>query len=97
MNFGEHPEQTVLRELYEETGLHGTIRRLLDVRSHVFPAWREHGPLQAVQFIYEVEASGTPRVMEEAGSTVEAAWIPLAEMGVLPLVQLVVETQELIG
>jgi 8-oxo-dGTP diphosphatase len=96
MDFGEHPDQTVLRELYEETGLAGTIRRLLDVQSHVYPAWREHGPLQMVQFIYDVEASGIPRVIEQGGSTVEAAWIPLEDVGRLGRVPLVDQALDLL-
>lgn len=89
MDFGEHPEQTVLRELHEETGLRGTVRRLMDVQSHIYPAVRGHGPLQTVQFVYDVEAAGTPRVVEQGGSTVDAAWVPLTELGGIPTVGLV--------
>ncbi len=89
MQFGEHPEETVLRELHEETGLEGRVTRLLDVRSEIFPAWRHHSELQVIGFIYEVAALGTPRVVEEQGSTVEAAWVSLDQAAALPHVGLV--------
>jgi hypothetical protein len=49
-----------------------------------------------VQFIYHVETSGIPRVIEQGGSTVEAAWIPLKDVGGLGRVPLVDKALELL-
>lgn len=97
MDFGEHPEQTVLRELYEETGLHGTVDRLLDIRSAVSPSWRDRDPLHVVQFVYRIEAAGDPRVIEENGSTIDVGWFPLSRIPELPVVGLVSAALELVG
>ena len=100
MDFGEHPEQTVLRELHEETGLSGSVRALLDVRSRVYPArvhqGRELGDLHALQFIYAVEASGRPQVIELNGSTIDAAWVSFGRVEEMPLVDLARHAVDLI-
>jgi 8-oxo-dGTP pyrophosphatase MutT (NUDIX family) len=87
----------VLRELYEETGLRGTVTRLLDVRSEVFPPWKEHSALQLVGFIFEVAAFGTPTVVEQQGSTIAAEWVPFAEVRSRPVVGLVDHALELLA
>lgn len=89
LGWREPPEQGALRELYEETGLEGRVRELLGVDTEVFPPWRGHGPLHAVRFVYRVEASGVPEVVERNGSTVAARWVPFDQLTVLPLVSLV--------
>jgi 8-oxo-dGTP diphosphatase len=88
MDFGETAHETLIREFHEETGLVADIGALLTVRSQVYPATDRRGPLQAVQFVYQVTASGAPTVIETDGSTAEAAWVPLGEAVWLPLVDL---------
>ena len=97
MSFGESPEETVLRELFEETGLRGTVSELLDVRSEVFPAWKEHPALHVVGFIFAVAASGSPAVVEQGGSTVAAEWVALSEVRSRPIVGLVEHALELLA
>ncbi len=96
MRFGEHPEETLRRELYEETGLIGEVQELLDVRSHVLTPHGSHPGLQVVQFLYRVEANGVPRVVERGGSTVDAAWVAFDRLDTLPTVPLVHRGLELV-
>ncbi len=88
MDFGETPQETLLREFHEETGLVAEIGPLLTVRTQVYPPTAHRGPLHAVQVVYSVRASGAPVVVESDGSTAEAAWVPLVEASRLPLVDL---------
>ena len=83
MDHGELPEQTVVRELFEETGL--TARDLDLFHVHAFSE-NERGPFLGVQIVYRAQASGVPSVQEVGGSTAAAAWIALADLGTLPRV-----------
>ena len=83
MDHGELPEQTLVREFYEETGL--TARSLKLFHVHAFSE-SERGPFMGVQIVYQVQASGAPSVQEVGGSTAAVAWVPLAELGSMPRV-----------
>lgn len=89
IHFGEHPEAALAREFYEETGLEPEIGSLLDVDSVVYPPWGGRGELHAVRFLYKVSAAGTPRVVEEDGSTIDVAWVEVDRVGSLDRVDLV--------
>jgi 8-oxo-dGTP diphosphatase len=89
LDWREPPEQGVLRELYEETGLHGRVSEILGVDTEIHPPVDGKGPLHAVRFIFKVEASGSPRVVESDGSTADARWVPYEGLVDLPLVPLV--------
>ena len=54
VEYGEDPRDAVLRELEEETGLKGTIIRLLDARGNPERDPRKH----IVSIVYLVEAEG---------------------------------------
>ncbi len=56
VEYGEDPRDAVLRELEEETGLKGTIIRLLDARGNPERDPRKH----IVSIVYLVEAEGEP-------------------------------------
>lgn len=73
-DFGESPEETLVREFDEETGLVPTVvgRPLVFSRLWENPDSR----INSVKFIYPVIADGDPRV-ELDGSTDLAAWVPL--------------------
>jgi hypothetical protein len=77
--------------LYEETGLKGSVQDLLVINSHVFPRHESRGlpALHAVRLIYRMSASGSPRVVEEGGTTSAVAWHPLKEIEYLSRVDLV--------
>jgi 8-oxo-dGTP diphosphatase len=80
---GEDPAAAVLRELTEETGYTGQVRRLLGIDS-----WHgvvERGPDRSVdhhalRIVYEVAIVGGTLRFEVGGSTDEAAWVPLGEI-----------------
>ena len=83
MDHGELPEQTLVREFFEETGL---VARDLEL-FHVH-AFSEDTPrlFMGVQIVYRAQADGIPSVQEEGGSTAAVAWVPLSELGRLPRV-----------
>ena len=83
MDHGELPEQTLVRELFEETGL--TAHDLEIFHVHAFSE-DVQGPFLGVQIVYRAQASGVPCVQEVGGSTAAAAWVPLADLGGMPRV-----------
>jgi ADP-ribose pyrophosphatase YjhB (NUDIX family) len=88
LDWGEHPEAGMHRELYEEAGLAGEIRGLLGVDSIVVePPGRD--PIHSIRIVYEVTARGEPRVTEVDGSVDDSRWIPLDGIAGLPVVDLV--------
>ena len=89
MEPGESVHQTLRREFDEETGLVPEIGRLVDVFTRTHPANERRGPLEVVQHVYEVTAVGEPHVREVGGSTAAAAWVSLADLDRLALVDLV--------
>lgn len=95
--WGEHPEESLHRELYEETGLKGSITGQLGIDSIVFEPSRFNGytSLHMVRMIFRVSATGTPKTTEIDGSTIDAAWLPLANVSDLPTVELVDQAQKL--
>ena len=99
VDHGEDPREAVIREIHEETGLDATVSETVRVYSaHMPGAWRDGNRVDAhaLRLVYEgwvpVDAP-EPRVVEVAGSTVEAAWKPLAGVvaGSVPVVPMVLE------
>lgn len=80
MKHGELPEETLVREFREETGLAARNPELFHV--HTFSE-SERGPFMGVQIVYRVHAEGEPTVLEVGGSTADVAWVPLKELGTL--------------
>lgn len=99
LDHGEDPRIAVLREIREETGLDATVSDLARVYSaHIPSAWRDGRRVDAhaLRIVYDgwvpVDAP-EPRVLEVNGSTVEAAWHPVAGVlgGAVPVAPLVLE------
>jgi len=89
VEWGEHPDDAVIRELAEETGLAGRIERIIGIDSHVIegPVSRP-GPAHIVAILYRVaDVTGYLRV-EQGGSTDACAWLSGAEIAGLPHVPL---------
>jgi ADP-ribose pyrophosphatase YjhB (NUDIX family) len=91
LDWGEHPEKGMGRELYEETGLTGTVVRVLGIDSLVFPTDRPPGAdsIHSVRIVYEVACEGEPEVIEKDGTVDAACWIPVGDLQGYPLVDLV--------
>ncbi|WP_432476522.1 NUDIX domain-containing protein [Nocardioides sp. GXQ0305] len=99
LDHGEDPRDAVVREVHEETGLRADVSDTARVYSaHMPQAWRagQRVNAHAVRIVYDgwvAPGSPEPRVLEVDGSTIEAAWQPLADVvsGDLPVTPLVIE------
>lgn len=82
---GEHPEQTVIREAREETGLRIKIGPLRDVVSDVATVGRRRRSLHNVRLVYraDVIGSGSPPAGYQARDGVR--WYSQPEWEMLPL------------
>jgi 8-oxo-dGTP diphosphatase len=82
---GEHPEQAVIREVREETGLEVRVGALREVLSDVARVGRRRRPLHAVRLIYQatIVPAGPPRPRGQPGD--EARWCTAQECRALPL------------
>jgi 8-oxo-dGTP diphosphatase len=88
VEFGEHPEAAAIRELYEETGLVGSIVELLAVDSMHRPVHAgEHiAEYHSIRIIYRTTVEAGEVVHELDNSTDRAAWCTRAELATMPLV-----------
>ena len=99
LEHGEDPRDAVVREVHEETGLDVVIGETAHVYSfHQRNSWRQgrRADAHALRIVYDGWVpvnSPEPRVVEVDGSTMEAAWKPIADVqdGTLPVVGLVTE------
>jgi 8-oxo-dGTP diphosphatase len=99
LDHGEDPRDAVVREVYEETGLPLRIGDTAHTFSlHLPDTWRKGRRVDAhsLRIVYQgwVPADAPPpRVLEVDGSTMEAAWQPVADVldGTVPTVALVKE------
>jgi 8-oxo-dGTP diphosphatase len=94
IDFGEHPRDAVVREVYEETGLRAEVGEHAWIDSALIAGSDGGGDRHAVRIVYDgwVGADAPePRVVETDGSTVDARWHPLDDVlaGRVPVVQLV--------
>jgi 8-oxo-dGTP diphosphatase len=90
IEFGEHPDAAVLRELEEETGLIGEIEEIAGVFSHVYRQSRaaEGRDLHFLGILYHVRIRGGELRDEVDGSTDTAAWLTEAELAERHLVEI---------
>lgn len=95
MEPGEHPEQTVVREVLEETGYDVRVDELIGVGSIVIPgAKRIPGPgrpLQGLRIVYRCTILSGDLEVERDGSTDDVAWFTLEQIAGLQRVGLVDE------
>lgn len=82
IEYGEHPRAALVREIHEETGLDASVGEravVLDGRS----TWSEVEQ-HSVRLIFEAWVppdAPEPRVLEVDGSTIEARWHALSDVG----------------
>jgi len=99
LDHGEDPRDAVLREIKEETGLDAEVGETARVYSaHIPGAWRDGQQVDAhaLRIVYDgwvAPDAPQPHCTEVEGSTVDAAWIPIAEVlsGARPVVGMVTE------
>ena len=89
INWGEHPQDALVREVHEETGLRLESFALAGIDSATLGEAAGRPAMHAVRFIYQCAASGEPRVMEENGSVDAAAWIELDKLSEMPTVSII--------
>ena len=102
IDHGEDPRDAVIREIREETGLDAVVGEQARVYSAHMPHARRDGrrsDYHALRIVYDAWVppdAPEPRVVEVDGSTVDAAWHPLADVldGTVPTVPMVTQALE---
>lgn len=90
---GEDPRDTVVREVFEETGLEARVGKLLGVDSRVMV--REEVPadmdpeLHTIRIVYRATVKDGPLQHEIDGSSDEARWVSLRDIRSLRTLSLV--------
>lgn len=72
LRHGEAPEDAVLREVAEETGLSGEVRRLVGVHSNTYES--NGASLHGIRLIYQVTTSGESTRPEVGETTDDTRW-----------------------
>ncbi len=86
IEFGESPEQAMVREVYEETGLHAAPVDVAGVDSLVVK--NEEGTRHGIRIIYNARHEPGKLVFEQQGSTDCCQWFTQQEARNLPIVAL---------
>ncbi len=88
VDFGEHPDAAVVRELEEETGLIGEIGEVAGIFSHVYPHSRfaSGADLHFLGILYRVRIVGGALRDEVDGTTDRCAWLSRPELAGIRLV-----------
>lgn len=84
IDFGEHPRDAAVREVFEETGYHVRLDALLAVDAFRFRVSQHH-----LRIVYSGTVVGGELTFEIGGSTDQAAWVPLGDVPALKRVPLV--------
>jgi 8-oxo-dGTP diphosphatase len=101
LDWGEHPEEALRREVREETGLSCHVERILGVFSTTYlrsPERPRHS-IQILSILHVIQVGpGDPTPEPDPKSTTDAAaWVPLTELGNLPLGEMAIHALGLVG
>ena len=88
LEFGEPPQEAVLRELAEETGYTGELDGLLGVSDRVFHGDGGTDRMHAIRILYRVRIVGGELRDETGGSTDTCRWVGPSEARALRLGEL---------
>ena len=90
IEFGEHPDDAVIRELEEETGMLGEIESVAGVFSHLYPRSRAANGLDLhfLGVLYHVRIVGGSLRDELDGTTDAARWFAEPELADIRLVEI---------
>lgn len=97
LDFGEHVEVAVLRELAEETGYIGEVDGLVGVSDRVFHEVEGTDRLHAIRILYRVRIVGGELRDESDGSTDACRWFHPKEARRLRLGELARHALDLVG
>lgn len=86
LEFGESPEEAVVREVEEETGLKIRVKSVAGIDSIVVN--RDYEDFQGIRIIYHADIIGGDLRHELSGSTDRCDWHPLQPFPDLKLVEL---------
>ena len=89
VEWGEHPEDALVREVYEESGFALESYTYLGIDSLVLDPTETHRGFHGIRLIFTATVQGEPRVTEIDGSVDAAAWVPLDDLATTPTVSLV--------
>ncbi|WP_394939245.1 NUDIX hydrolase [Psychromicrobium sp. YIM B11713] len=96
LDLGEHPVDGAIREVFEETGYHARVTRMLGIDVMFWPtderaeaSAASEKPFESLRFLYQASITGGELTAEQDGTTTHAAWIPLEEVASLNRVSLV--------
>lgn len=93
MEPGEHPEETVVREVLEETGFEVRVEAILGLGSIIVAAADRFSgsgfDLQALRVYYRCSVVGGELAVERGGTTDDVRWFTLAEIAMLDRVAII--------
>jgi 8-oxo-dGTP diphosphatase len=87
LEFGEHPEEAMIREVQEETGLNVTSTSVAGIDT--FTRENTEEDFQSIRIVYQTEILGGKLRFELEGTTDMCEWHPLSRLDKLNLVSLV--------
>ena len=95
LEFGERPEEAVVREVLEETGLEVVVGDLLGVDTRLL-RWPGHAQ-HSVRIVYGATVVGGELRSEAEGTTDLAGWIEWGALDAIPTVSLVAAARGWLG
>ena len=93
IEFGEQPEEAMIREVAEETGLTVVSEGVVD--AHSLQREIDGRSMHSIRIVYRARVTGGELCFEQDGTTDRCEWFTESEARTLPLVELVVQGLDL--